>query len=134
MASVPFAMPDKLLTLGLFVFGMDTLGYADFERRMAWRHSGSERHMARNASQYVGPGEDTITLSGQLVPGVTGTYGSLDRLIEMAETGDNWQLMDGMGRVLGRYRIVGLDQTHRHIMAGGLPRSIDFTLTLERAD
>lgn len=141
MASVPPASglagspsAGVLLTLGMFLFGMDTAAYTELERRMGWRHATSERFLARPASQFVGPGDDLITLSGHLVPEVSGTYGAIDRLIEMADTGDNWPLVDGLGRVLGHYRIVGLDQRHISVMGGGLPRAIDFTLDLERVD
>lgn len=134
MASAPLMSPAQLLTLGMFLFGMDTAAYSDFQRSQAWRHEGTDRHMARPASQFVGPGEDTITLGGLLVPEISGTYTALDRLVEMADTGGNWPLVDGSGRVLGHFRIDQLDTTHRLVLAGGIPRSIDFQLRLTRVD
>lgn len=134
MASAPMMSPAQLLTLGMFLFGMDTAAYSDFQRSQAWRHEGTDRHMARPASQFVGPGEDTITLGGLLVPEISGTYTALDRLVEMADTGGNWPLVDGSGRVLGHFRIDQLDTTHRMVLAGGIPRSIDFQLRLTRVD
>jgi phage protein U len=133
MASAPI-FPAHLMTLGLFVFGMDTAAYHAFNRKMAWRHEESQRFMARAASQYAGPGDDAITIGGRLAPEIAGTYGAMDRLIEMADTGDSWPLMDGLGRVLGNYRITALDQTHHDILAGGIPRSIDFSIDLKRTD
>lgn len=126
--------PSQLLTLGMFVFGMDTMAYSDLQRRITWRHEQSERHLSRPASQYVGPGEDTITLAGHLVPEIAGSYGAIDRLIEMAGTGDHWDLLDGTGRVLGQFLIAGIDQTHVAVMGGGLPRAVDFSIELQRAD
>lgn len=126
--------PANLMTLGMFLFGMDTVPYQDLQRRMSWRHEESERFGARPASQFAGPGEDTITIAGLIVPEVAGTYSSIDRLIEMADTGDNWPLIDGTGRVLGHYRIDAISQDHRGIMAGGLPRAIDFSMDLKRVD
>lgn len=90
--------------------------------------------MARPASQFTGPGEDAITLGGLLVPEIAGRYGALDTLIEMADTGGNWPLVDGTGRVLGNFRIDQLDTTHRMVLAGGIPRAIDFQLRLTRVD
>lgn len=133
MASAPPSVPP-LMSLGMFVFGMTTWAYSDFQRRMNWRHEQSERFGARPASQFAGPGEDTITLAGLLVPELAGTYGAIDNLIAMAATGDNWDLIDGQGYILGAFRIVSIKQEHRGVMAGGLPRAIDFTLELERAD
>jgi uncharacterized protein len=127
--------PRTLMTLGLFVFGMDTLAYNQFQRKRDWRHGKSERHNARAASQYLGPGEDAITIEGVLVPEVMGSYGAIDRLAEMAETGDNWPLtLAATGEVLGNYEIKNLDERWRNIMAGGLARQVDFAVDLVRVD
>ncbi|MEW4466292.1 phage tail protein [Parasphingorhabdus sp. JC815] len=127
-------MTRELLSLGMFVFGMDSLAYSEMERRIDWRHALSERFGARPASQFVGPGADTITLSGMLVPEIAGSYGAIDRLIEMAGTGDHWPLVDGSGKVLGEFRIIAVDQRQKAIMAGGFARATDFAVDLERAD
>lgn len=124
----------ELLSLGMFVFGMDSVAYSELTRRTDWRHALSERHGARAASQYVGPGLDTISMGGLLVPEIGGRFADLDRLIEMADTGDHWPLVEGTGKVLGKFRIIAVDQKQKAIMAGGIPRAIDFTIDLERAD
>ncbi len=131
MASAPLS-PAHLMSLGMFVFGMDTAAYTDFQRRMAWRHEQNDRFMARPASQYVGPGEDAITLAGVVVPELAGSYGAIDMLIDMADNGDNWPLMDGLGRVLGFYRIDAMEHTHHTVLAGGIPRAIGFSIDLKR--
>lgn len=132
-------MSDQpLLTLGLFVFSMASLPFTELQRRMDWRHAKTDRHGARAASQFVGPGEDTITLSGSLVPGQIGsgggTYSSLNRLREMANTGDAWPLIDGAGTVLGNFRILAVDDRQTGHVAGGFARMVEFVLDLERAD
>lgn len=137
MASRPPEIPNgprQLMALGMFAFGIDTAAYNELQRKMDWRHAKSERFGARPASQFVGPGDDVVTLNGVLVPELGGDHASLDRLAEMADTGDNWPLVDGRGDVWGNYRIVALDRRHRTIMAGGIPRQIDFAMDLERAD
>lgn len=126
--------PSQLLTLGLFVFGMDTMAYSELERIMNWRFSVSERLGARPAAQFTGPGLDQIRLDGFLVPEIAGAYSAIDRLTEMADTGDNWPLINGAGRVFGHFRIVELDQRHHNVMAGGIPRAVEFSVNLERAD
>lgn len=136
MASRPenTTSPRQLLTLGMFIFGMDTLAYSEFDRRIDWRHASSERHGQRNAYQYIGAGQDVITLGGLLVPEIQGSYGDLARLIEMADTGDHWPLVNGNGIVLGEYFIVNIEQSHKIILAGGIPRMVDFIIDLERHD
>ncbi len=139
MASIPdfnanALSPGHLLTLGMFLFGLDSMAYDALRRRTSWRHGTSERFGARPASQYLGPGEDNITLAGRLVPEVAGQFVALQILRTMADTGDDYPLVDGLGRVLGHFRIVSLEQDQLAIMAGGLPRGIDFTIELERVD
>ncbi|MBG6116223.1 phage protein U [Sphingobium sp. JAI105] len=133
MASLPLS-PAHLMTLGMFIFGMDSIPYQDLQRRMSWRHEESERFGRRAASQFAGPGDDAITIAALVVPEVAGSYGAIDRLVEMADTGDNWPLVDGLGRVLGQYRIETIDIGHVGIMAGGLPRGQNFTMELKRVD
>lgn len=125
---------SPLLALGLFVFSMASLPFTELQRRMDWRHPRTDRHGARAASQFTGPGEDTITLSGSLVPGVGGSYSSLNRLREMADTGDAWPLVDGAGTMLGNFRILAIDERQTGHVAGGFARMVEFGLDLERAD
>lgn len=134
MASAPLdnLSPRQLMTLGMFVFGMDTLPYQSLLRSSEWRHGGQERHMARDANQFLGPGAETITITGLLVPEVAGDFGSFETLRAMADTGDDHPLMDGLGRVLGDFVILRLEEEHRQILAGGLPRQAGFTIELRR--
>ncbi len=128
------AASRELLTLGMFVFSMDSALYESLTRSREWRHATAERFGARAAAQYVGPGADNISLAGRIVPEIAGRYSALETLADMAATGDSYPLMDGLGRILGHYRIVRLDEDHAVIMAGGIPRNIAFRLELERSD
>lgn len=126
-------MSDRaLLTLGLFVFAMDSLPFQELQRRTDWRHASSERFGARPASQYAGPGEDKVSLTGTLVPEVAGAYSAIERLREMADSGDSWPLVTGQGTVLGNFRIVAVDERQTLHLAGGLPRRVEFAVDLER--
>ena len=126
--------PRTLMSWGLFVFGLDTLAPDEYQRRRTWRHAETERFLARPASQYVGPGDDNVTFLGALIPEVAGSFGSLETLAEMAGTGDPQPLVDGLGRQWGIYKLVGLDETGRSIVAGGLARWVDFAIDLRRVD
>lgn len=137
MASIPLDItapsPRELMTLGMFLFGMDSFAYQSLQRSRSWRHGVTERHGARDASQYLGPGPDTISLAGLLVPELGGTYSAIETLAAMADTGQSYPLMDGYGQILGQYRIIAMDEDHLAIMAGGIPRHVDFSMDLERA-
>ena len=134
MASMPLSPSRELMTLGMFVFSIDTALYDRLNRSREWRHATAERFGARAASQYVGPGGDNISISGLIVPEIAGRYSALDTLADMAATGDSYPLINGLGRILGHYRIVRLDEDHAFIMAGGLPRNVAFKIELERSD
>lgn len=118
----------------MFVFAIGSLPYVELQRRVDWRHAKADRHGARPASQFLGPGDDKISLSGTLVPEVAGSYSSLNRLREMAASGDAWPLVDGSGAVLGSFRILGVDERQANHVDGGYARKIDFAIDLERAD
>jgi phage protein U len=127
-------MSDPLMSIGLFVFGLPDLAYEDLERRTDWRWGESERFGARAAGQFLGPGSETITLNGILVPEIAGRFSSLERLREMAASGEEWEVTLGNGTVLGSFRIMAIDDRWRNIIAGGLPRAVDFAVDLKRAD
>lgn len=123
-----------LAALGLFVFELGTLPYDELRRRAEWRHATAARVGARPASQYVGPGEDTISLSGTLVPEMAGSQSAIEVVRAMADEGEAYPLVDGEGRVFGLYVIRGLDERQGAFIASGLPRKIEFSLDLERID
>lgn len=123
-----------MLSLGLFAFGLDTLAYQELARRTDYRHATSPRVGAREASQYLGPGRDAISLTGWLAPAFAGDPASLDTLREMAAGGDAWPLVDGTGAVHGAFVITGIDARGTIFFDDGTPRRIDFAVDLEAVD
>ncbi len=121
-----------LAALGMFVFETASAPFEELSRRRAWRHERTKRFGARDAGQYVGPGEDQVTISGAIVPGITGGYSAIEQLAAMAETGEAWPLSDGTGTVFGHFTIDALDEGHKYLSENGKARRIDFTLTLTR--
>lgn len=134
MASAPLTSSRELMTLGMFVFSIDSALYDRLNRSREWRHATADRFGARPASQFIGPGMDKVGISGLIVPEIAGRYSALDTLADMAATGDSYPLMNGQGRILGHYRIVRMDEDHAFIMAGGIPRNVAFKIELERTD
>lgn len=121
-----------MMCLGTFVFSLRDGAYEQLTRDLSWRHARTERVGARAASQYVGPGEDTVQLNGLIAPPLTGQYSSLATLQEMADTGQPWAMVAGDGTVLGAYAITSLKQTHSVFFPDGTPRKVEFQLSLER--
>ncbi|KAF1719795.1 phage tail protein [Pseudoxanthomonas wuyuanensis] len=123
-----------LMALGTFVFSLPQLAYQQLERSLSWRHAASERIGARAAHQYVGPGEETIELSGIVAPEFTGKPASLALLRQLAGEGRPLALVTGTGEVLGAFVITSQRETQTLQFDDGTPRRIEFQLTLLRTD
>ncbi|WLH22276.1 phage tail protein [Pseudomonas sp. FP215] len=123
-----------MLSLGMFVFSLSTLAYQELQRQTNWRHASNSRVGAPPALQFVGRGEDTITLPGIILPELAGSVLSLDALRLMANTGKAWPMVEGTGRIYGLWVIESLSETKTVFFRDGTPRRIEFTLTLKRTD
>lgn len=123
-----------LMALGQFVFGLDSLAYQELQRQTQWKHSSTSRVGARNAHQFLGQGDDTITLTGILAPELTGKLESLQELRNMGDAGAAYAMVDGAGKVYGAYLIQGLSEGQTLHYQDGTPRRVEFTLNLMRTD
>ncbi|KIH84230.1 phage tail protein [Pseudomonas batumici] len=123
-----------MLALGMFVFSLSTLAYQELQRQTEWRHASNNRIGAPPARQFLGRGEDTITLPGILLPELAGSMFSLDALRLMANTGKAWPVIEGSGRLYGLWVIESLSETKTIFFRDGTPRRIEFSLTLKRID
>jgi len=121
-----------MMTLGMFVFGLPTLAYQELQRTTEWRHASTSRIGTNPASQFLGRGEDTITLPGTLLPGLVGSPLSLDVLRKMADTGKAWPLIGGTGRIYGTWVITSISETQQVFFEDGTPRRYEFTISLKR--
>lgn len=123
-----------MLALGLFVFMRQTLPFQTMQRDTEYRWPSNSRIGKRDAFQFLGPGEESITLAGVLYPELTGGKLTLTTLRLMAEEGRAWPLLDGNGLIYGLYVINNVSDTGSVFFSDGTPRKIDFTLKLTRVD
>ena len=123
-----------MMALGMFVFSLETLAYQEFQRQTEWRHGSTSRIGTNPARQYLGRGDDSITLPGVLLPALAGSQLSLDALRTMADTGKAWPLVEGTGKIYGTWIIDSLNETRTLFFRDGQARRIEFTLTLKRID
>lgn len=123
-----------LMALGMFLFEMGKLPFEQLQRKTDWRHARSARVGARAATQFVGPGDEMVSLSGAVYLELSDGRVSIDELRDLAETGDAMPLVDGSGIVYGNFVITSVDERHAHLMSDGTPRRIDFGLDLLRVD
>lgn len=123
-----------LMALGSFVFSIENVLFNQLQRKRSWRHPSNDRVGMRAASQFAGPGDDTISLGGLLAPGQIGHAEALDDVAIMADAGRAYPLLDGEGYVYGAYVITDLDEDKRVFLLDGQALAVDFTIALKRVD
>ena len=124
-----------MMSLNQFVFGLATAPYQQLQRQRSWKHRTSARIGVRDASQFTGAGDDKISLIGTVAPdnGI-GEIASIEELARMGDVGDAYVLVDGNGYAYGAFVIESLNVTGTYHTKEGVPRKIDFNLTLKRVD
>lgn len=132
MFGLPISMP--MMALGLFVFTLDTLPYQDFKQRYAWRWPSNSRVGARPTYQFLGVDEETISLSGVLLPELTGGDTALSLLKMMADQGKAWPLIEGTGMIYGFFVVQSFDVSRQDFFSDGKARRLEFTINLVRVD
>lgn len=123
----------SMLSLGLFLFSVDTLAYQEFLRRTDYRHGETERLGALPAFQFLGPGADTVSLPGVLMPELTGPNTSIQQLRDMAATGDAYPMVQSNGTVIGQFIIRSVEERQSLFLPGGGARRVEFGIELQRA-
>ncbi len=123
-----------MMCLGQFVFELKTAPYQSFQRQNGWRHPSNARLGLRPARQFIGPDDETVTLSGVLLPELAGNALSLGELRGMADDGDAYVLVDGTGKLYGRYVIESIEETGTFFFRDGTPRRIEFSIAMKRVD
>ncbi len=132
-----------MLILGVFPFSVNTAAYQQLQRNTSysWASQGRLGHRVLKhlgvggpAYQFIGPGEETISLNGSIYPQYSGTVGrlSLSVLRLQADAGIALPLVSIGGLLLGRYIIEQIQETNTLFFGDGSPRKIDFTLSLKR--
>ncbi|CAM3520122.1 oxidoreductase [Rouxiella silvae] len=121
-----------MMAYGMFVFMLKTAPYQSLEQDTSWRHVKNDR-IGKSASwQYIGTGEDNITLTGTLYPEVTGGDVSLSVLRTMAYGGKPWPLVEGTGTIYGMFVITNIREIRTEFMKDGKAQKIEFTLSLKK--
>ncbi|MCI1680022.1 MAG: phage tail protein [Ewingella americana] len=123
-----------LMTLGLMVFERQTLPFQTQKQTTNYRWAKNSRVGLRPSMQFIGLGDETITLTGNLMPSRTGGMLSLLALRTMADGGYAWPLIGGNGWIYGMYVVTDVTNTNTELTSDGTPRKINFEITLKRID
>jgi phage protein U len=123
-----------MMVFGMFVFMLRTTPYQQLRHSQEWRHVKNERVNQSASWQYIGAGDDTVTLDGVLYPEITGGNLSLSALETIGFAGRPWPLIEGDGRIYGMYVLTRLERGKSEFDQYGNPKKIEFTLSLSRVD
>ena len=111
-----------MMILGMFPFSIPTAVYQQLQRSTNWRHPSNSRVGDMPAYQFIGRGEDTISLEGSIVP----EFGSQMSITALRVMGDT-------GKVFGLYHIDDLQETQTIFFPDGTPKKIEFSLKMTQA-
>jgi hypothetical protein len=123
-------MTEVMMALGEFRFSLDTAAYQNLRRSVAYRWPKQERIGRAPARQFVGKGDETITLEGIIYPEFKGGLKQIDKMREVAGTGQPKMMTDGTGKVWGKWCIESIDEKQGTFFANGIPRKQEFALRL----
>ena len=128
--TLPTAMSDVMMRLGDFKFMILTASYQELQRRTEWSWPSQQRFGLGPSSQFVGNGEDVITLMGTVFPEWRGGSMQVQRLRDMGNMGEAYLLIGGLGQIFGTWLIEKVEEKQSLFAAFGTPRKQEFVLTL----
>lgn len=111
-----------MMVFGMFVFTLRTAPYQQLRHSQDWRHVKNDRINQSAGWQYIGAGDDSITLDGVLYPEITGGNLSLSSLETIGFTGRPWPLIEGDGRIYGMYVMTRLERGKSEFDRYGNPK------------
>ena len=125
-------MIKVMLRLGPYNFSIDTAAYERLERSVQFNWPSQSRIGRRPGRQFTGMGEETIDLPGVIYPQFGGSLDEMKTLRDMGEEGEPLVLVDGLGKVWGKYCIEEVKETQGVLFSDGVPREIRFQIKLAR--
>lgn len=130
-------MAGIMLAWGGYMFHQKGASYNELDRSTSWRWGSQERLNREPARQFVGKGDDTITVSGTIYPlynpggSFIGTR-KIEPLRQLADEGEPNMLIDGRGYVYGKYVVTNVQEQQSVIADNGGARKQGLTVTFEK--
>ena len=123
-------MTDVMMSIGGFKFGIATAAYEELTQTHSWRWAQQDRIGRKPGQQAVGPDATRLSLKGRVYPHWNG---GLSQVVDLKALGDAMEphlMVDGTGRVWGKFVITRLSEVQKSVNELGQPRRQDFTLEL----
>lgn len=121
-----------MLQLGSFQFGISTAAYQELNRRSGYRWASQDLYGKEPALQFTGPESQTIALTGTIYTEYRGGNGQLATMRSLAAGGRPLNLVEGSGRMLGRWVIESVEEKQTVFADAGMPRKQEFSVQLRK--
>ncbi|WP_321392861.1 phage tail protein [Emcibacter sp.] len=121
----------SMMALGEFRFSVNTAAFQELRRVSQYNWQSQNVVGSNPVLQFTGAGEQTITLPGVIYPEYKGGLGQLDTMRALAGKGEPLIMMDGLGRNMGKWVIVTVEETQTRFIESGIPLKQQFTLSLK---
>lgn len=131
---IPIGQMNIMMQLGSFQFSIMTAVYQELIRKNEYKWPSQHRFGQRPSRQFVGVGDETMQLPGVIYPEYRGGFQQIEAMRRIAALGQPLLLVDGLGKLWGRWVIESIDEKQSLFAAFGAPRKQEFTLSLARFD
>lgn len=131
---IPIGQMNIMMQLGSFQFCIMTAVYQELIRKNEYKWPSQHRFGQRPSRQFVGVGDETMQLPGVIYPEYRGGFQQIEAMRNLAARGQPLLLVDGLGKLWGRWVIESIDEKQSLFAAFGAPRKQEFTLSLARFD
>lgn len=122
-----------MMKLGNYKFSIETAAYKQLVRTTSYRWAVQPRISRGPARQFVGPGDDTIELSGLIFPQFKSGLEQLNLMRAEADKGEPLMLVDGLGKIWGLHVIEEVrEEQGEYFFKGGAPKQQQFSLRIAR--
>jgi uncharacterized protein len=114
--------------------GLDTRPFnADEMSRSAGADIASKAIMgALQGKEFMGEGDEEITLSGQLLPTKIGGLNELEIVTKMMKTGTRFPLHRGDGKRMGWFALTKVSESHSQLMRNGVGFVVKYSVTMTK--
>jgi hypothetical protein len=131
VAATVSKMGYRMMILGDYQFSIHTAAYDSLQHSTEYNWQSQQRLGRSPAQQFTGFGEETISLSGLMLPDFSGGLSQLDAMRESAALGEPLILISGNGFVMGKWCITKISNTNSNFWGNGMPRKIEFSMDLK---
>ena len=123
-----------LMQLGTVTFEVWPLNIEEYDRETGFDFVSKDVMGGRRPREAMGEGDETMTLSGKILPSHFGGLGNLEELQTMMQSGMAQKLVRGDGKNLGWFTIDKIRERSRFLDRHGVGREIVFDVALTASD